>query len=171
MRNGLLVLLILGVFLCGCTPALSVEPTMDVLEETVPLVHYEYPIGSSSTEWPEMTVSEKVEALKIPQEKLEAMTDEELIRALADYPFLVDIGVYGKSTEESIETVREYCSALDELLSRETAAASLDDYGRKLADAYGRAADEDSEDSGHYEVVESLLNEIIESVCGTDKVQ
>lgn len=168
MRKGLMFLLILCMLLWGCAAPLPDDPSMDVPEETVPLEHYEYPITSASPEWPDMTVGEKVEALKIPQEKLEAMTDEELIRALADYPYLINLGVYGKSTEESIETVRGYCSALDELLSRETAAESLDDYGRKLAQAYGRAAEEDSVDSGHYEVVESLLNEIIGSVCGTD---
>ena len=140
---------------------------MDIPDETVPLEHYEYTIDSGSQEWSEMTVLEKVEALKIPQEKLDALTDEELIRALADYPFLIDLHVYEKSTGESIETMRGYCSALDELLSRDTAVEALDGYGRMLADAYGRAAETESENAGHYEVVEMLLNEIIYCVCGT----
>ena len=163
MNKGLVLLVILSLLLCGCGPELP-----ESYDETVMLEHYEYPITSASPEWADMTVAEKVEMLKIPQEKLGAMTDEELIQALADYPFLIDLNVYGKSTEESIETMRGYCSALGELLSRNTAVDSLDGYGRKLADAYGRAAEEDGENAGYYEVVELLMNEIIDCVCGTE---
>lgn len=168
MKKATIILLILELLLCGCVGE-QPEPTEQIPEETVELEHYEYPITSDSPEWAGMSVAEKVEALKIPAEQLKEMTDEELIRALAEYPFLIDLHVYGKSTGESIETLRGYCSALDALLSRQSAVASLNDYGRKLADAYGRAAESDSEESGHYEVVEMLLNEIIGHVCGTKK--
>lgn len=165
MKKATILLLILVLLLCGCVGE-QPEPTEQIPEEAVELEHYEYPITSDSPEWAGMSVAEKVEALKIPTEQLKEMTDEELIRALADYPFLIDLHVYGKSTGESIETMRGYCSALDELLSRETAVESLNDYGRKLSDAYGRAAKENDENAGHYEVVEMLLNEIIDCVCG-----
>lgn len=168
MKKATILLLVLGILLCGCVSE-QPKPTEQIPEETVELEHYDYPITSASPEWGGMSVTEKVEALKIPTEQLKDMTDEELIRAMADYPFLIDLHVYGKSTGESIETLRGYCSALDALLSRQSAVAALNDYGRKLADAYGRAAESDSEETGHYEVVEMLLNEIIDYVCGAEE--
>ncbi len=74
--------------------------------------------------------------LRIPEEVLNEMTDEELVQAIASYPYLVDIYLYGDSVEDGIAVARGYFSALDELLSRQTAAVAFIDYGIDLANGY-----------------------------------
>lgn len=97
---------------------------------------YLYPITPDSDEWEEYTVLEKVELLRIPQHILDRMTDEELVNAIASYPYLIDIYCYGEKVIDGIEVSRSYFSALDELLSRETGTQSLAEFGVKKANNY-----------------------------------
>ena len=121
---------------------------------------YVYPITVDSPEWDEFTVAEKVEMLKIPENVLRGMTDHELIQAIADYPYLVDIYLYGDSVEEGMSVARTYFSALDELLSRETAEDALLNYGVDLASSNYRVYQKGRADENIHEafVAEAMLD-------------
>ena len=111
--------------------------------------HYEYPITADSPDWFDYTVLEKVKMLTIPESILGRMTDEALIQAIADYPYLVDLYVYGNAVSDGIITSQSYFSALQELLSRETAVESLSTYGVSFANAVNTVAATDDEIDNH----------------------
>lgn len=50
-----------------------------------------YPITVESDDWFDYSVEEKSEMLKLDSETTKEMTDEQLVRAIADYPYLIDI--------------------------------------------------------------------------------
>ncbi len=104
--------------------------------ESLKIDSYAYAITSDSNYWLDYTVQERVDMLRIPEDDLAEMTDEELVQAIASYPYLVDIYLYGDSVEDGIEVARNYFSALDELLNRTTASTALVDYGIDLANRY-----------------------------------
>lgn len=89
---------------------------------------YQYAITSSSSDWNSYSVAEKVVMLQIPNSELASMSNEDLINALASYPYLVDIYLYGDSVYDGVEIVKTYCSALNELLKRDPTLSSLSDY-------------------------------------------
>lgn len=83
--------------------------------------YYEYPITPEDSEWHELgDVSAKIEACRIPQEVLDAMTDEELLQAILDFPFLGDLFVSSQYPQE-IGFFEEECDAYREILTRENA--------------------------------------------------
>ena len=123
--------------------------------------HYAYPIDVTSGKWFDYTVLEKSEMLRIDDETLGKMTDEDLVYAIADYPYLVDYLAYG----EDIRRFSEYCSAMGELLSRETCADSLKKYSRQIVEEYKTRPRED----GRSTVVSYLLQDIAEAVSETSR--
>lgn len=81
-----------------------------------------YLIKPGTEEWKELgTVQNKREACRIPEETLKQMSNDELIDAILEYPFLVDLFLSGKPGEPSrtaVKSVYDGCDALRELLSR-----------------------------------------------------
>ena len=81
-----------------------------------------YLIKPGTEEWMKLgTVENKVEACRIPEETLKQMSNDELIEAVLDYPFLVNIYIFGTQSEAVYgvaEDLYEECDALRELLSR-----------------------------------------------------
>lgn len=81
-----------------------------------------YLIKPGTEEWIKLgTVENKKEACRITEETLKQMSNEELIEAVLDYPFLVDLYVFGLHSEAVYgvaERIYEECDALRELLSR-----------------------------------------------------
>ena len=118
--------------------------------------HYVYPIDVTSDNWFDYTVLEKSEMLRIDDEILERMLDEDLVYAIADYPYLVDYLAYG----EDVLLFSKYCSAMEELLSRETCAESLNRYSKQIIEEYQVKPRED----GRSAVVSYLLQDIAETV-------
>lgn len=110
---------------------------------------YQYPITPESDDWFDYSVTEKVAMLKIPEETLSAMSNDELIEALAAYPYLVDLYVYGSSVHDGVEVLKTYCSALNELLKRDPELSSLGDYLSANSTAYPPSTD--SEDTFNFE--------------------
>ena len=130
MKRILILLLSLSMIL-GATTSTSVLATGAALPTTDTPVQsdaYAYAITPDSANWFEYTVTEKVAMLQIPESKLTRMTDAELVDALASYPYLVDIYLYGSGVSDGIEVVRTYCSALDALLNRETGLEAMRKY-------------------------------------------
>ncbi len=92
-----------------------------------------YPIQPGTEEWKELgTVQNKKDACRISDKILKKMTDEELIRATLDYPFLVDVFIYSDFSV-GVQSVCNDCDALKELLSRDTAKDSLVHFMEKRA--------------------------------------
>lgn len=100
-----------------------------------PITEYTYPLNIDSPSWSSYTVLEKVELLKIPDSILKRMTDEALVQAIADFPYIGDIYAYGNSTSDGVATVATYCSALNELLSRKTGIQTLELYCSEIIDS------------------------------------
>ena len=121
--------------------------------------HYVYPIDVTSENWFDYTVLEKSEMLRIDDETLGKMTDEDLVYAIADYPYLVDYLAYG----EDVFKFSKYCSAMRELLSRETCADSLKKYSKQIVEEYKTKPRED----GRSTVVSYLMQDIAEAVSET----
>ncbi len=131
---------------------------------------YSYPISVDSEEWFEYSVREKVEMLRIPDFILNSMTDEMLVQAIVDYPYLVDIYLYGESVADGIDISRTYFSALDELLSRQTAAQALSTFGLNVADVNITNYQAGSEDRDYHDlfVAQAILDIINEVANGID---
>lgn len=88
-----------------------------------------YLIKPGTEEWKELgTVQNKMEACRIPEETLKQMSNAELIEAVLEYPFLVNIFFFGldtPGTHHAAEGVYEGCDALRELLSRHDGEEAL----------------------------------------------
>lgn len=132
-------------------------------EELTPIESYTYPITSDSPDWFNYSVLAKSEMLRIPEETLARMTDEAVIQAVADYPYLIDLYVYG-TFEDGLRTCRSYFSALDELMNRQSARDALATYGLQIAEAAAERASLDSEDS-HSGFVMDTMQDLINYLC------
>lgn len=104
-----------------------------------------YLIKPGTEEWVKLgTVQNKREACRIPEETLKRMTNDELIEAIMEYPFLVDIYLFGPEGEPlrtAAQSVYEGCDALRELLSRRDGAEALRAYRETISkdpEKYGR---------------------------------
>ena len=120
---------------------------------------YLYPITVQSKEWFEYTVKEKVDMLRINETVLSDMTDCQLIYAVADYPYLCDIYVYGLTVAEGVEQLQEYCSALGELLKRPGYQETLIREGTKLINEF---IAEDREDRT---IIAYEMRDLIDALC------
>ncbi len=148
MKRLLALLLILALALpfwgCQQAPAETTAP---------PITHWEYPISPGSEGWG--GVQSNVERLRIPEADLGRMTDEALVTAIAEYPYLIDIGAYSGTDAENLATLCTYFSALDELLSRENHQEILKTQGQRYID---NAPEGDTS--------ALLMEELIRMVCG-----
>lgn len=104
-----------------------------------------YLIKPGTEEWVKLgTVQNKREACRIPEETLKRMSNDELIEAIMEYPFLVDIYLFGPEGEPlrtAAQSVYEGCDALRELLSRRDGAEALRAYRETISkdpEKYGR---------------------------------
>ncbi len=89
---------------------------------------YVYPITVDSEDWFNYTVQEKVEMLRIDETVLKNMNERELVWAIADYPYLGNLGAYNNN----MDLLAEECDALRELQSRDTYKAALNAYGEEV---------------------------------------
>jgi hypothetical protein len=119
---------------------------------------YVYPITVESN-WFDFTVLEKVEMLQINESYLSEFTDEQLVHAIADYPYLVDIYAY-ESMEEGLQIFSEYCSAYSELLKRDNGYEAFVKYGNELVASYKNNPRED----GRTDFVSMAILDIIDTL-------
>ena len=132
IMSVVLALLLVSAFLTGAT----------YNEKTQKPIRYRYDINVSSADWFDYTVLEKSELLRIPQNILDGMSDLELLYAIADYPYFGDAFAYGID-KDGLDTFAEYCSAFNELRSRDSFIESLNRYGKAVIQEY----ESDSNDS------------------------
>ncbi len=89
-----------------------------------------YKCTPDDEEWKSMTLDEKKKNTEIRDEKLAKLTDEELIDAIKEYPFLIDLYAFDSITD-GIRHVTEECDAYKELLHRKNGARILSQYIKK----------------------------------------
>lgn len=93
--------------------------------EDEPIGVYEYPVTSEDAEWNSLgSVSEKIEVCRIPNDELESMSDEQLVQAVLDFPFLYDIFA-APNFEVGVSSLEEISDAYYELIGRESAKDAL----------------------------------------------
>ncbi len=128
-----------------------------------------YPILPGTEEWTNLgTVQNKKEACRISDVTLKKMTDEELIQATLDYPFLVDIFIYSDYSI-GVQSVCKDCDALKELLSRDTAKASLVIFLKKRAKASLESITADEEFENEAIMAIMAYNDEIRTILDDDE--
>ena len=125
--------------------------------------HYTYPITTESEDWFNYSVREKHLMLSIDKDTLEGMTDEELVYAIADFPYLIDIYVFD-SLEAGLESFKETCDAYGELSKRDSFVESMVRYGSDLIALYNIEPRRD----GRSAFVSSALVDIINSIINSN---
>ena len=128
MKRMIPMLLLFATILAVARGASPVYANNYIQDSPIVSDEYAYPITPESDNWDSYSVIEKVVMLQIPDSKLAAMSNDELVTALASYPYLVDIYLYGDCIQDGIEVVRTYCSALNELLKRDPELNSIRSY-------------------------------------------
>lgn len=126
---AVLSIFILAVCLSGCASEEEIHDAVDSVER------YKYPIDVTSEDWFDYSVVEKSKMLMIPHETLNGMSDIQLLYATADYPYFIDVSVYGFD-KDGFATFAKYCSAFRELQSRKSFLKTLETYGRATAQEY-----------------------------------
>ena len=86
---------------------------------------WKYPTIPGTEEWDELeTVESKLAACRIPQDVLLSMTDDELVQAVIDYPFIIDVFL-NDDYRVAVDSLISNCDALRELLRRGSAKPSI----------------------------------------------
>lgn len=120
---------------------------------------YEYPFTADSPVWSSMSPQYRVERLKIPDDILKRMTDKALIQAIADYPLLIDLYLMG-TVEDGLKVLPDECSALKELLSRNTAKTSFLTDGIEIMHELKEADENSISISALYDIISTLYKDI-----------
>ena len=130
MKNKIAILLIIVVTIV-CCPVLVLADS-NVSDGCV------YSILPGTQEWVSLgTVEAKTAACRIPEEKLLSMNDEELLKAVIDYPFLIDIFLCDDFSIP-VHGLLERCDALRELSRRHDASNVLMDFLKENYDKDNR---------------------------------
>ncbi len=120
-----------------------------------------YLIKPGTEEWINLrTEQNKKEALRIPEETLKRMSNDELLEALIEYPFLVEVYLYGKPGEPEItaaKSIYEGCDALRELLARTD--------GEEVLRAFWEESVKNPKKSGMVEWEIDAIGKLVEVLC------
>lgn len=112
----------LGMFVAFfCLTEKSVQP-----EPESSNIVFAYEITPDSPEWKCLSVAQKIAACRISKEVLENMTEEQLLEAVMDFPFRLEIFYYS-SREEGVRNLVKISDAYVELLGRENAKSTVQD--------------------------------------------
>lgn len=87
---------------------------------------FAYEITPDSPEWKCLSVAQKIAALRIPEDVLENMTEEQLLEAVMDFPFRLEI-FYSSRREDGVRGLVKISDAYAELLGREDAKSTVQD--------------------------------------------
>lgn len=86
--------------------------------------HSIYKSTPEDPEWKYMTEADRQNAVKIPASTTSSMTDQELVKAIKEYPYLIDIFAFS-SIDMGIKHLEEKCDAYKELIARPNGAICL----------------------------------------------
>lgn len=128
-----------------------------------------YLIKPGTEEWVKLgTVQNKREACRIPEETLKKMSNDELIEAVLEYPFLVDIylfGMEGEPVRTAAKSVYEGCDALRELLSRRDGEEALRAFRDEALRDFQKNAGKDSKEYAISEWEIDAIGTLLEVLC------
>lgn len=86
---------------------------------------YEYPLTPADPEWAQLhSYDEMLEACRIPQETLSAMSTEEVVEAVVNYPRMATLFAFN-SYEEGMAALKKESDAFRELCSRSDSGEKL----------------------------------------------
>ena len=86
--------------------------------------YYVYPITPDDPGWDSHSPAELRELLRIPEETLDQMDSAQLVQAVFDYPYLIDLFLYS-THEQGLNALLSECDALSALILRDDAAKTL----------------------------------------------
>lgn len=128
---------------------------------------YEYSITPGTTAWEELgTFSRRLDACRIPEEILDAMTTDALVDAVVNFPFLLNLMVYD-SVSDGFDCLLSQCDALKELLTREDGADKLAEKYISLTTSIGTKSAVESKDTISRE---ELYPDLLEVILGQPEV-
>ena len=117
-----------------------------------------YPIQPGTEEWDKLgTEQNKKEACRIPDATLKKMTDAELIQAVLEFPFLVEVFLVDDHSIGA-KSVYNDCDALQELLSRCTGGDALTEFLEERTKVPPISGDEEFEN----EAIRTILEELVD---------
>lgn len=116
-----------------------------------------YPIVSAS-EWPEMERAERVAACQFSNEEIAAMSTEELLFAVLDYPFMIDLFAFNSYRDGFLHVYSEF-PALAALTAREDYSDALVSVYAEMPVASASSQDDEemSDDIFNLSVLEILI--------------
>lgn len=110
-----------GTYKINIYAADSTEPVVNTFswsEEGV------YPISPGDGMWEELSYKQQLEAISMPEEKLNDCTSEELAEWVLEYPFLLDVLAFD-TAEQAIYHFTQTSNILNEFFSREDSVSVL----------------------------------------------
>lgn len=126
---------------------------------------YAYPVKPGTQTWIDMTPRERRASCYVGEELAKQMTTQALIGTVLDYPYWVDVFAFD-SFELGIRSVSSSFPPLSELLSREDAEKTLEQYTEGRS-AYGEDGKVDLKTHG----AQSLLLFIQQDAGGTTQLE
>lgn len=125
-----------------------------------------YPLTIQSDDWFEYSVPQKNEILSLDAKELNQMTDEQLVRAIADYPYLVDIYVCD-DLSDGLEQFEETCDAFGQLMKRENGVENFIKYSQNIISEMKEKPRED----GRTEFVVLALSDIMSQLRESENLE
>lgn len=124
------VLLVMAMVLgLGGTALAAGDGTLDVANSEYNITEaYTYEVLPGSEEWNSLkSASEKRQICYVPEDIVQSMTTQALVKTVVEYPLFPDMYAY-TSVQEGIDAVSRYFPGINELLSREDALPHLEAY-------------------------------------------
>jgi hypothetical protein len=115
-----------------------------------------YQVTPKDKIWKSMSLEEKLDKTQIEDSKLSSMSDTELIEAIKEYPFLIDLLAFN-SMEEGLKRVTDECDAYRELIRRKNGALYLYRYIEQLHKQQENNIKEDGKGELLIELMSALL--------------
>ncbi len=120
---------------------------------------WKYTVDVNSDAWTNMSLEERYEACRIPQNELNKMSDEELVQAVNDYPFLLDLlAVDSIGNNEWANIFASRCDAFARLKTKENAVNVLSKF---IEDNYS------GEIEGEDKLKKNSLNMLLDHLKGS----
>lgn len=159
MRKKVNLILALIAFLVCLVCPINVASAADISETL-------YRITPDDAEWKYLNgVQEKIDACRIDRDLLQSMSTEQLIEAVLDYPFIIDLFLTD-DYESGVGSIYEKCDAFQELISRSDAEKTIVEWVKQRRTCTEITAEKEMENDAIMLLLlytDELSNEIIQT--------
>ena len=83
-----------------------------------------YELTPEDEKWNTLTLEEKRKTCELSETELNSLSDQELIEAISEYPFLIDVYAFD-NFQLAIDHMENTCDAYRELITRKSGAESF----------------------------------------------